>query len=72
MDALLEDYAKDGIVDERRELLMKNTAAQIYAGQLLKSAMSLYLIDFCSQPGLRRFVNVCSDILANSCSEAVC
>ena len=32
---LLEDYEKDGIVDNRRELIMKTTAAQIYAGAYL-------------------------------------
>lgn len=31
-DALLDDYERDGIIDERREVLMKTTAAQIYAG----------------------------------------
>lgn len=32
---LLEDYEKDGVIDNRRELIMKTTAAQIYAGVYL-------------------------------------
>ena len=32
VDTLIEDYEKSGIVDERRELLIKNAAGQIYGG----------------------------------------
>lgn len=31
-DALLENYEKLGVVDEKYEILMKNAAAQIYGG----------------------------------------
>lgn len=32
VDTLIEDYERSGIVDERRELLIKNAAGQIYGG----------------------------------------
>lgn len=32
VDTLIEDYEKSDIVDERRELLIKNAAGQIYGG----------------------------------------
>lgn len=35
VDALIEDYEKSGVVDERREFLIKNAAGQIYGGKPL-------------------------------------
>ena len=43
-DSLLDDYERDGIVDERREVLMKTTAAQIYAGTVRFYALEYILL----------------------------
>lgn len=42
VDVLLEDYEKDGVKDEKREVLIKNAAAQIYGGMLKSVVLMAY------------------------------
>ena len=57
MDSLLSDHENSDQIDERRELLIKNAAGQIYGGISSSETNLGHLMDISSQVGLRQFVD---------------